>query len=66
MSRLRLLLIPFGAVAELCVLATCWFLALVGARTKARRLHDWATNTLLDLDWYTGERASRGRGDASQ
>ncbi len=54
MRRLRLLLLPLGAVAELLVLGTCWSLALPSPRTS-KRLMDWATSTLPTLNWYIGE-----------
>ena len=54
MWRLRLLLLPFGAVAELLVLAACWALE-VTAPKHAKRLTQWATRTLPSLQWYIGE-----------
>ena len=55
MWRLRLLLLPFGAVAELLFLAAAWTLTAVGATKKAQALHDWAVTKLPSLDWYIGE-----------
>lgn len=54
MKKLRLLLLPFGAIAELCVLAGCWAVALVRPRV-AERMMNWATRTLPTLHWYIGD-----------
>lgn len=53
MKKLRLLLLPFAAIAELCVLAGCWAVALVRPRV-AERMMNWATRTLPTLHWYIG------------
>jgi len=55
MWRLKLLLLPFGAIAELIVLAMAWMLAIVGASDRSQALHDWATSKLPNLDWYTNK-----------
>lgn len=54
MKRLRLVLLPLGAVAELCVLAGCWALAITSPK-RAERLMAWATATLPTIHWYIGE-----------
>ena len=55
MRRLRLLVLPFGAAAELSVLLTAWCLAFAGQAARARKLHNWAVTTLPTLGWYMGE-----------
>lgn len=54
MKKLRLLLLPFGAIVELSLLACCWVVALVRLRA-ANRMMDWVARTLPSLDWYIGE-----------
>ena len=55
MRKMRLLLLPLGAAAELLVLAIAWGLALTGATGKSIALHDWATSTMPTVYWYIGE-----------
>ena len=54
-SRLRLFLIPFGAVAELVVLCACWMVARVKP-AAAERLVLLAQAHLPSLQWYMGEK----------
>lgn len=54
MWRLRLILVPFGAVAELLLLAVGWSLALSGRLERSRALLEWATRNLPSMDWYVG------------
>lgn len=61
MWRLKLLLLPFGAIAELTALATCWLLFVFGSKKKASEIHNWATSTLPTLDWYTRDGSKRGK-----
>ena len=53
-KRLRLLLLPFGAVAELTVLAVCWTLALTSP-ARAEKLMWLAMAKLPTIHWYIGE-----------
>lgn len=53
MKKLRLLLLPFAVIAELCVLAFCWIVALVRPKVAERMMY-WATRTLPTLKWYIG------------
>ena len=55
MWRLKMLLLPAAAFAELLVLAACWVLAVCRATKAAGDMHDWATSTLPDLEWYITE-----------
>jgi len=55
MRRIRLLVLPFGAAAELSILLAAWCLAFAGQGARAQKLHDWAVATLPTLDWYMGE-----------
>ncbi|WP_038059126.1 hypothetical protein [Thiobacillus denitrificans] len=54
MRNLRLALLPFGAIAELLLLATCWFLAMVNV-PRAHKLTKWATTRLPGPSWYLGK-----------
>ena len=55
MRRMRLLVLPFGAAAELFILLVMRCLAFAGQEARAQKLHDWATTNLPTLDWYMGE-----------
>jgi hypothetical protein len=52
MHRLKLLLLPFAALAEAACLVLCWILALLSPR-KAARAADWAERLFPDPGWYT-------------
>jgi hypothetical protein len=54
MVRFRLLLLPFGAVAEAAVLGLCLLLAWASP-SRAEKLLGWATGALPTLNWYIGE-----------
>lgn len=53
MPRWRLLLLPFGALAELSLLAARYLMAQVDAARLERLMH-WSRRRLPDLDWYIG------------
>ena len=55
MRRLRLLVLPFGAAAELTILLAAWCLTCAGQVARARKLHAWAVANLPTLGWYMGE-----------
>lgn len=51
--RLRLLLLPWGALLELGCLALAWCVVWVAPRAAAA-LHTWVAQSLPGLDWYIG------------
>ena len=57
MWRLRLFLIPFGAVVELVVLCACWMVARVKP-AAAEKILLLAQAHLPSLQWYMGERGT--------
>lgn len=52
LARIRLLLLPFGAVAEVLLLSVCLLIAWA-IPSKASRLIGWSTGALPNLNWYT-------------
>lgn len=59
MWRMKLFLLPVGAVAELMALAICWTLAIMGALRTSERIMNCATRTFPNLDWYFTPRRNR-------
>jgi hypothetical protein len=49
--RLRLLLLPFAALAEAILLATCGTVSVISP-ARALRIANWATRRLPNLRWY--------------
>lgn len=60
MRRLRVLLLPFAAVVELFLFASCLVLALTSPKT-AIRLADWATSTFPSIDWFFQQWEEKGK-----
>ena len=54
MRRFRLLLLPFGALAELAMLAVCWVLAAASPSTASVVMR-WSVRRFPTLHWYIGE-----------
>jgi hypothetical protein len=54
MKKLRLLLLPVGAVVELSILVTCWIVSFVNL-ALSEQIMEWATSNLPTLYWYIGE-----------
>ncbi|WP_155874939.1 hypothetical protein [Desulfuromonas sp. AOP6] len=52
--NLRILLLPFGVVAELLLLLACWFLAVFSTH-NAKVLAAWTIKTFPNRKWYAGE-----------
>lgn len=53
MKRLRILLLPFGALVELFLLLICLVLVIFSTRT-ASKLIDAANRSLPSMRWYLG------------
>lgn len=51
---LRLSLIPLAVATELLLMLACWLLALMRLQKAAKRLMDFAFDTLPDKQWYVG------------
>jgi len=50
-KKLRVFLIPLGALTELVLLVTCYLLALVSLKETSRRLTDWSLEQLPSREW---------------
>ncbi len=54
MGKYRLLLLPFGVIIEILILAYCWLVGYLCPR-HADRIGDIAKDKLPEIYWYIGE-----------
>lgn len=52
--RFKILLLPFGAIAELLLMLTCLIVSLIDSFT-AKRIAAWCIEFFPDREWYTGK-----------
>lgn len=49
----RILILPFGAIAELLMMLVCLLVSLIDS-FAAKRLMAWCTEVFPDREWYAG------------
>lgn len=54
MKKLRVVLLPFAAVAELALIAVAKMLAYFGLYESAFAITAWSITNLPDISWYLG------------